>query len=302
MRRLLALVLLAATPGVLAAQGPCQDEGCRLGLHAAEGTLDALMRASGGGNPWLGSASTLGFRTVTFPRIGAQLRTGFTGLDVPARASGGLDGTTAVALAAGLSMSILDGIAPAATVGGLGSVDLFGNAGVIFLPGDAGFGTGSPFTWTVGARVGIFRESFTLPGITASVAYRGVGEVDFDRAAVLSREAGFSWRSGSAWQVRGVVGKRISAFALSGGVGWDAAGADAVVASRTGTGTVVNDDVSLDSDRYQLFADVAWTSLILSLTAELGWQFGPAEDSALGDRDAAAGGRPFGALGARVTF
>lgn len=300
-RCLLVCTAVVIAPAAAQAQtGSCQAN-CRVGERAALGALSGLMLASGGGNPWLGSASTLGFRTVTFPRLGAQVRTGFTSLDVPGTSGDALEGVTPIALAAGLSMAILDGISPASTVGGLGSVDLFGNAGIVFLPEDAGFG-GSPFAWSVGARIGIFRESFTLPGLTASVAYRGLGEINFDRAAVLARDAGFSWRSASAWQARGVVGKRLSAFSLAGGFGWDGASADATVFAQGPAGTVISDDIDLDSDRYQLFLDVTWTSLIVSVTGEAGWQFGPAGDDVLGDRDAAAGGRAFGALGVRLTF
>lgn len=305
MRGAVALValLLALAPFPLRAQdGTCGTEGCRFGRHAAAATLDGLMLAGGGGNPWLGSASTLGFRTLTFPRIGVQARAGFTGMDVPGRGGEGAKGVTPMALAAGGSMAILDGISPAPTVGGLGSVDVFANAGVILLPGDAGFGTGSPFTWSIGARIGIFRESFTLPGITGSVAYRGIGGVDFDRPAVLEREAGFSWSSASAWQVRGVVGKRLSAFALAGGFGWDAAGAEVAIASRTAGTTAIDDPVKIETDRYHVFADLTWTSLVWSLTLEAGYQLPVDEDGILGDSDLSAGGRAFASLGARITF
>ncbi len=126
--------------------------------------------------------------------------------------------------------------------------------------------------------------------------------MNFDRAAVLDRDAGFSWRSASAWQARTVVGKRLSALAVSGGVGWDGASGEAAIAARGPSGTVVTDPVDIDADRWQVFADLAWTSLIFSVTGEVGWQFGPSTDGTLGDRDPAAGGRAFGAVGARITF
>jgi hypothetical protein len=198
-------------------------------------------------------------------------------------------------------MALLDGFAPAATVGGTGSVDVFGNAGVVFLPGDAGFGSTSPFTWSVGARIGIFRESFTLPGITASVAYRGVGSTRFDRAALLRRETGFSWEGASAWQMRGVVGKRLAGIGLSGGVGWDTGSAETTIAYRepAGSATAIQD---LDVERFQAFLGINWTSLIFSIGAEAGWQFGTDEEPALAARDPASPGRGFAALAARMTF
>ncbi len=292
----------------VALDGSAQDCGagadgtrCRLGLRGAEATLSGFALAAAAGNPWMGSASTLGFRTQTAPRIGIQARSGFARVDVPGRGSAN-EGATLVALTAGMAMGILDGFSPGATVGGVGSVDVVGDVGAVLTPGGAGYTSSAPFTWSLGARIGLFRESFNVPGVTASIAYRRIGTVAFERGAALTREAGFSWEGGSAWTLRALAGKRVAGIGLSGGIGWDDTSADAVIVSRTDAGPVRTTSTSIDADRLHAFVGASWISLIVSLSGELGWQFAGAGDTALGGRDPAGGGRPFLAFSTRLTF
>lgn len=297
-----ALFALAAMAGADVAAGQAcgeADARCTFGARAAEAALSGAALVAVGGNPWLGSASTLGYRMASAPRFAAQGRALFTGIDVPASTGDDVDGATIVGLAAGLSVSVIDGISPAATVGGLGSVDIFADAGTLLLPD--GFESGSPFTWSIGARIGVFRESFTLPGITASVAYRRIDEVTFDDVRVPSRRAAFAWSDASVWSVRAVAGKRLLGLGLTGGLGWDGSSAAAAIGYRTIAGAAATAQEEIDADRFNTFIDASWTYLILSLSAEAGWQWGPdAQD--LGLADPAAGGRFFGGLSARLTF
>ena len=296
---LLAIVALAVADRAEGQACSGADARCRFGARAAEAALSGAALAASGGNPWMGSASTLGYRMASAPRFAAQGRVVFTGVDVPASAGDGLAGATLVGLGAGVAVSVIDGIAPAATVGGLGSVDLFAEAGTLLLPD--GFEGGSPFTWSLGARIGVFRESFTLPGITASLAYRRIGELTFDDVNAPARLAAFNWSDASVWSMRAVAGKRLLSLGLTGGLGWDGSSADASIGYRTAAGAAATAQENVDADRYKAFFNVSWTSLILALSAEAGWQSGPDEHE-LGVPDPAAGGRFFGGLSARLTF
>jgi hypothetical protein len=297
-----ALLVIAASVGANTAAGQAcssADGRCRFGARAAEAALSGAALAAAGGNPWMGSASTLGYRMASAPRFAAQARALFAGIDLPASTGTELDGATLFGLAAGVSVSIIDGISPAATVGGLGSVDLFAEAGTVLLPD--GFESVSLFTWSLGARIGVFRESFTLPGITASLAYRRIDDVTFDDVRAPSRLAAFGWSDASVWSVRAVAGKRLLGLGLTGGLGWDGSSANADIGYRTAAGAAATAAEDVDADRYNAFIDATWTSLILSLSAEAGWQWGPDEQE-LGVPDPAAGGRFFGGLSARLTF
>lgn len=303
-RAALITLFVLITPRIAAAQndGCSVIDRCHFGARAAEGMLVSGMLAAAGGNPWQGSVSTLGFRTVTFPRLGGQVRGTWTGVDLPAAAGIRFDGASLFGLSGALSMALLDGFSPGPTLGGVGSLDIVADLGAVLLPGDAGFDSGAPFTWSLGARVGILRESFNVPGITASVAYRRMGAVRFDRPAVLERDAGFEWENATAWVVRAVAGKRLAQLTLSAGLGWNASSADVGIAHRAGTGAVTITPVEIDADRMLTFVGVSWTRLILALTAEAGWQFGADAQRLAGAQDPAADGRAFGALSARLTF
>jgi hypothetical protein len=272
---------------------------CSFAIRAAEASLTGVALAAAGGNPWIGSASTLGYRVPGAPRFAAQARMLFTRVDLPGQDISSAEGGTLVGIGAGFSIGIIEGISPAPTVGGLGSLDLVGELGTVVLPD--GFETGSPIHWSLGARVGILRESFTLPGITASVAYRRVGEMTFDDSDQRRRAAHFHWPDASLWSVRAVTGKRILGFGLAGGLGWDASSADAEVTFPGAADEPLTAESDIDADNYLAFVDVSWTSLILSLSAEAGRQFGGDGDMGAGD-DLTSGNRWFGGLSARLTF
>ena len=66
------------------------------------------------------------------------------------------------------SVGVLQGLSIFPTVGGLGSIDMLASLGFAAPPDGEGF-DGSLISWGLGAKLGILRESFTLPGLTASV-------------------------------------------------------------------------------------------------------------------------------------
>ncbi|HSJ10798.1 MAG TPA: hypothetical protein VK928_12820, partial [Longimicrobiales bacterium] len=138
--------------------------------------------ALSGGNPVPGTASTLGMRLGSMPRISLTARVTAADVDLPAveRMTDSADVSFPVgSIAADVSVGLFSGVSLLPTVGGFGSIDLLGSVGIIPLPRGEGFDNSAPLTWAAGARVGILRESFTAPGVSVSMMYRRLGDVTF---------------------------------------------------------------------------------------------------------------------------
>ena len=166
-----------------------------------------------------------------------------------------------------LAAGLLDGFSPRPTVGGVLSLDVFAGAGVLFLPEGAGF-LGNTTTWGVGANVGLLRESFTLPGITLSAAYRGVGELQLgDRTAGDAIQVVFD---PSVTSLRALIGKDLLAFGVLAGVGWDRISSDASL-TVAGPGAASGD---VKSTRPLIFGGASVNLLLVQFSAEGGWAGG----------------------------
>ncbi|MFW6080210.1 MAG: hypothetical protein ACODAE_11355, partial [Gemmatimonadota bacterium] len=200
----------------------------------------------------------------------------------------------------------LEGFSPAATVGGVGSLDLLGEIGVVSLPSDDGF-RDDPFTWSLGARLGLLRESFTLPGISVTAMYRRIGDVGMGDPSLAGTDGFFALDGVSAWTVRGAVGKRLFTFGLTAGIGYDHYSSDVrfgVADPATGASFLTPEVEDFDNDRYMLFGNISWTLLILHAVAELGWQSGADDVSRIlpSGADDADGGSLFGGIAIRLSI
>lgn len=239
--------------------------------HRATGLAASL------GSDIPGSPSTLGRRLGSAPRIGFSLAALGLRAGIPDVARGnGVSGTeqetfSLVGLKFGVAVGAIDGIQLAPTVGGVFSVDALASYAYSRLPSGAGF-DGNASGLGLGARVGLFRESFTLPGVSVSamrhwpggltlgsVAEGGSGEVEVD---------------GSVTSLRATVGKNLFALGLLGGVGWDRYNGEArVLASITdpmgaaGLGTATGE---ITTERRMYFVSGWFNFLVYQLSGELG--------------------------------
>jgi hypothetical protein len=236
--------------------------------------------ALAGGNPVPGTASTLGMRIGKLPRISFGPRVTAAEIDLPPaeRVSSTNDVEFAVgSISLDASIGLFQGFNVASTVGGLGSVDLIASAGIIPLPRGEGFDDSSPFTWALGARVGILREAFTAPGVSLSALYRALGDVAYGSESLSDRDAFVSVSELSMWSLRLTAGKRLLGLGITAGAGYDRYYADVsgivpdpAILTPTRRRTLSEDDVT--TSRYALFGNVSYTFLIASIVAELGWQ------------------------------
>jgi hypothetical protein len=205
------------------------------------------------------------------------------------------------------SVGLFNGFSPAPNVGGVLSLDLNGSAHLVRVPKGKGFqdnllGLGA------GARLGILRESFNLPGVSLSAYHRSLGRSGFGSLEGGSpAEARFDLRVSS---LRGVVGKDVRGVGLFGGTGWERYAGDVRIGvtdgrpDLPGTPTEASATGNLSSKRRLYFLGASMTYVILQLSGEGGWAQGfgtQLPDRVVGDFDPAAASW-FGSLAVRVTF
>lgn len=238
--------------------------------------------AATGGNPVSGTASTLGMRIGTMPRISLGLRVSAAEADLPPveRQSSNDDVSFPIG---SVSMDVSAGVFPGLnlfpTVGGFASLDLLASAGFMPLPSGEGFDDSAPFTWAGGARVGLLRESFTAPGVSVSAMYRRLGDATYGSPTLTDRDAYFTLEDQHVISIRGTAGKRVLGVGLTGGVAWDRYTSDVAGSVRdsdpvAGAFELPFAQDELTQTRTSYFGNVSFTLLILNLAAELGWQEG----------------------------
>lgn len=285
-----AFLLAAAAPAPAAGQGTpdlataCAGAGGEtVAAACADGALAALALQAGyglllgAGGPVPASPSTAGHRLPGSPRWVFDAGVGWASFRRPDLTDPGRTERRAVAAAPRLTVSagIFDGFAPASTVGGVGALDLVGELRVLPLPVMEGL-SGRAFAWGAGARVGIFRESFTLPGVTLSVMHRRSGalryESDGDPGAA---ERVVARIDPAVTSVRAVVGKDLWEIGVSGGVQWDRVRGDARVDVDVDEQGRTSGAVGLPVDRETWFVALNRTWVVTQLSFELGWSPGP---------------------------
>lgn len=260
---------------------------------------------AGLGSEVAGSAGTLGHRLRTSPRVAGNVRVAFADLALPDVFDTGSDlprQTTFVlpALQVGLAVGAFDGFSLLPTVGGVLSLDAFGSTSVLFLPSGEGF-DGNVSALTLGVRVGVVRESFTLPGVAVSISHRSFGTVRLGNATGPWGGVELSPRVTS---LRATVGKDLLSVGVLAGVGEDWYSGRATLQVREASGDVISaTDGSYGHSRSMIFGGASMNFLILQASAEVGWAHG---FSAVTGRQGSAfdptAGTLYGSLALRLTF
>jgi hypothetical protein len=258
---------------------------------------------AGFGSEVAGTASNLGTRVGGGPRIALSLRAGVADIGVvdPNDPAGATEtGFLLPALHAGITLGLFDGVRIMPTVGGFLSTDVFAGVTTIFLPTSEGFAD-SERAYSVGVRIGIFREGFTIPGLSVSVARRFVGTVDFGDTS--GGGASSSRVAPSVTAYRATIGKDLHAVEVMAGVGREEISGDATIAVQDGLGGYVQATGDLGGSRWLYFGSAAMTfSIVLTMAVEGGWAGGfDAVPGYAGDYDSTSG-TPFGALSFRLTL
>ncbi|MGD2069780.1 MAG: hypothetical protein PVI57_14000 [Gemmatimonadota bacterium] len=275
---------------------PCVE--AALAVQAARA---AIGLAAAGGADLAGTNSTLGMRLGSTPRFALGVRVGAVRAPVailgtvPASdGTGWLPGVRATG-----AVAVFDGFSTAPTMGGILAVDLLATASWVGTSADDGFDGEGRLGGGVGIRLGVFRESFTLPGVTLTAARRWMGQT---RIGTFGDENGQGAEfDNTVTSLRAVIGKELFAVGFLAGVGWERYGGDVVIqASAPATPDQLITTEDFHAERALVFGGLSWNFLVLQLSAEAGWAGG---FNAIPDR--AAGFDPtrgafFGAVAFRV--
>ena len=251
---------------------------CRGAVLAGQAMRGGIAIADAGGAELPGSSSTIGRRLGRSPRVSlaASIRAAlFEMPDIPG--SGTVAQGTNTVLAYGIkgtmAIGVLDGFSAVPTVGGILSLDLLGSLSLLILSEGDGF-SGNQALISGGARLGLFRESFTMPGVTVSAVRRYGGDGGWGNGATPRTEVDTDI---SATSVRATVGKDLSALAVLVGIGWEwNKGTLGVRVPDPGDPSVsgVASTDALTSRRDVYFIGVSITRLVLQLSLEVGWAGG----------------------------
>jgi hypothetical protein len=285
-----------------------QDLGrfCALVAEAVAISQGRVGIALAGGNPVPGTASTLGMRLGTVPRVSVAGRATAAWLRLPPIRQpddAGAIRLVVPALAVDGAVGVYRGLTLLPTVGGVGSVDLLASVGVIPLWG-ADFG-GAPLAIGAGARLGVLRESFTMPGLSVSAMYRRMGDVEYGDAELATGRSFFAAEGISGWSVRAAASKRILLLGLTAGAGWDRIGSDVSLGVRDpARGLELRAaERGLTTQRFTAFVNGSWTLLVVHVVGEVGWQGGGERARAGGDaRAGTEDGALYGGLSVRLSI
>jgi hypothetical protein len=281
----LGFALLLCTPGDGSAQSA---EALAASCAAAGGDATLCARAAGAGRDLLGyvsllagpgaelsgQASTLGRRLGGSPRIGASLRGGGVSVVAPSLASvGGSDSSPFVTSAqATLALGLFDGFQVAPTVGGVLSFDVIASGSFLYFPESEGF-DGRTQAYSVGVRLGVLRESFTLPAVTLSASRRFVGALQL--GDVGGTDLGEVTLDPGVTSVRATVGKDLFAFGVLAGLAWDDFSSETTVRASNGGGGFTTSTATLEDSRWSAFGGLSkQIGVIAWISAELGWTSG----------------------------
>lgn len=230
-----------------------------------------------GGSPVPGTASTHGMRLGSMPRFSGSSRLVVLPMDLPPLPDRSADEGKRV-LAAGLStqlsVGIMQGFSPLPTVGGFLSLDAVGRGSWLLLPEDQGFDDGSVLGLSAGLRLGILRESFTLPALSLTGTYGRSTSFAYGDPEGTSDghiDGGLSTLSLTAGTT-----KRLGPVSLTAGASLARYMGEVEFSYRGGP--VAGHRADAATDRWSAFGNVSWTFLILHASIEAGWQDAPTPD------------------------
>lgn len=229
-----------------------------------------------GGSAFQGSVSTLGFRFGAKPRVAFSGRVAFTRYpvirpDPMARNGMDWDHSISPSFHGQATVGLFEGFSIRPTVGGLLSLDAIGKADLTFFPGSKGFIDHRAMGFGYGLRVGLLRESFTLPGVTFSATRTHGGDVDY-----AGGEVGIHLDNVLTTSLRAVVGKEFMIGGIQAGAGWDRYESDGEILFLGPTNTppppTPMDD--FHTSRLLFFGGWSKTFQVMQVSGEFGWARG----------------------------
>lgn len=308
------LVLAVASPAL------AQNSECSAYASNARRVCDAAVDGTrafhpvvgvlvSGGNPTIGSASTLGglgHFSLTLRANAVQLvlpDLGYTGSSATVPAGDKLFAPAPLVEGSlGLYRGIGNGLL---AVDFLGSAQLLPTSQIDNLTVDAGARKIGDIALGLGygARIGILKEMGPLPAVSISVMRRDIPQITYGDVAAGDR---FSYAVDlHATNVRLVASKHLMVLDLAAGLGWDKYTGDAVIAFRDPITSVPQPDIplQLNNSRVLGFLNAGISMSVVKLTGEVGYQAGKDQNLTTDFEDFdTTKGKLFAGLGLRVGF
>ncbi len=271
--------LPASVEGVAALADSCAEAGPGLVSSCRELALTTLAiqqgvglaTALGSDNP--GTASTLGKRLGAAPRVSVAFSAIGLPMEMPRVAVQSVrelseeESFAVVGLRGTMVAGVLDGFQPAPALGGVLSADLIASYSLLRLPGGSGF-SGASSGIGLGTRIGLLRESFTLPGLSVSAVRRWHNDVQ--AGDVAGGNPGEVRMDLTVSSLRATLGKNWFVLGLMAGVGWDRYDADADVTVLQPGGATASAAGQVRSERSLYFAGGWFNFLISQISLEVG--------------------------------
>ena len=163
---------------------------CQSAVLAAQAIRGGIAVTHTTGAELSGSSSTIG-RRGSAPRVSVDVRLRIGRFVMPDLLGGGTGAVgenvvNTYGVSGSVAVGVLGGFSLMPTVGGVLSLDFLASGSLIFLGESDGF-PGNEGIFSVGGRFGIFRESFTLPGVTVSVMKSSGGSVELTEGVNASQ-------------------------------------------------------------------------------------------------------------------
>lgn len=251
---------------------------CRLAAAAVRTIQPRVGLVLWGGSPVPGTANTGGLRRRSTPRVSLSGRIALAPVELPPLLDRSrLEGSRGLLTSASLqtTVGVAHGFSPLPTVGGFLAVDLIGRASVARLPSGKGFDRGSVWGWALGARLGLLRESLTLPGVSVTGVWGRSARLAYGDPDGRTTD-GAMWGAVSGLHATAAVSRRLLGLRLGGGLSYDRYGGTVNVRYVVGpSGAQQVQEADAATERWSGFGTITWTRVIYHLVLELGWQESP---------------------------
>lgn len=250
---------------------------CYPSILAARTIRSGAIIASSYGSEMPGSSSAIGrtkngqfrARNLSVAFSSGLVRVNLPNLDVVQFDPESSSGLNIYGFNTTFDLGLFDGLTISPGVRGVFSIDVLGSASMESFRWNPMYKRAKMGTGSLGIRIGLVRESFTLPGLTVSV-FKGKGTILELRSEI---DDGIDLTVGNeSMRFRTTMGKEFSKMGILGGVGWNNSNGllKGNIPSMTSRFASTFSSKDLVDRQFLYFGGLSFTSMIFQLSMELG--------------------------------
>jgi hypothetical protein len=250
---------------------------CYPSILAARTIRSGAIIASSYGSEMPGSSSAIGrtkngqfrARNLSVAFSSGLVRVNLPNLDVVQFDPESSSGLNIYGFNTTFDLGLFDGLTISPGVRGVFSIDVLGSASMGSFRWNSMYKRAKMGTGSLGIRIGLVRESFTLPGLTFSV-FKGKGTILELESEI---DDGIDLTVGNeSMRFRTTMGKEFSKMGILGGVGWNNSNGllKGNIPSMTSRFASTFSSKELVDRQFLYFGGLSFTSMIFQLSMELG--------------------------------